>query len=102
MREGDQMIQTEINFEELVQKTSIKFVEDIKFTVNHVKDTWDNKGIQFFIEEDQYTLTVLMCFEGNLQKHRYRFETGTIDKDNIWWVDIRKFFDIPYEMKAVN
>lgn len=95
------MVTNQINFEELEQKTSKEFVKRIKNTVNHVNtcDVWEDKEIQFFIEEDAFTLTVLMCFAGNISKYQYRFSTNGIDYDNLYWTDIKMFFNIPLKKK---
>jgi hypothetical protein len=98
------MVTNQINFDEIEQKTSKEFVQQIINTVNHINtsDVWDDKEIQFYIEEDEYTLTVLMCFGGNISKYQYRFSTERFDYDNLYWTDIRKFFDIPLKMEKIE
>lgn len=98
------MVTNQINFGEVEKKTSKEFVEKIKSSVDHVNtsDVWEDKEIQFYIEEDKYTLTVLMCFGGNISRYQYRFSTRCIDYNNLYWTDIRKFFDIPMEMKKIE
>jgi hypothetical protein len=95
------MVTNYIDLELLEQKTSPEFVKEIKNTVEHV-NTWDEKEIQFYIDEDQYSLTVLMCFYGSIEKLKYWFSVGTFDRELIYWTDIRKFFNIPLEMKKIK
>lgn len=98
------MVTNQINFEEIEQKTSAEFAEEIRHSVNHVNtsDVWEDKEIQFYIQEDEYTLTVLLCFGGNLSKYQYRFSTKNFNYNNVYWTDISKFFDIPLKMKKIE
>ena len=100
------MVTNQIDFEVLEQKTSSEFVKKIKNVVEQVNtsDVWaDNeKEIRFSVKEDQYTITVLMCLVGSLQKFEYRFSTKQIEFDTMSWSDIRKFFDIPFGMKKLT
>jgi hypothetical protein len=92
-----------VNLEELQEKTSVEFVEKINSIVEHVNssDLWNDKEIRFVVEEDQYTLAVLMCFFGNLYRFEYRFSTEEFSTDHIGWSDIRNFFDFPWKMKSI-
>lgn len=92
------MVTNKIDFELLGQQTSKEFVRGIKHAVDYI-NTWDENEIQFYIEEDEYSISVLMCYFGSVTKHEYRFSTGGIERNQIYWTDIRKFFNIPFEMK---
>lgn len=60
------MVSNEINLDELEKKTSAEFVQRIKSTINNLNTREEElKEIQFSIEEDEYAITVLLCFYGN-------------------------------------
>lgn len=97
------LVQTSFDFEALEVKTSAKLVEKIKRTYDRVKtsDEWKrNRDIQILVEEDEYTVNILMCFSGNLKKYEYTKSMRSFTVNHIGWTDIEKFFDI--KMKNIE